>query len=320
MSDESTPLVLPQAQRHPDFYFLDGKAIFSLKAGEAVLLYNLHPSILGSRSTFFQSMFSLPRGLTASTQVLSEGTIDENPIQLPSTITQFDFDNLLIYLYKGPSVHPKTNEFLVSVLALSTFFGIDDGVSHAIAEFTRPGNKFDAALQFQLARCYRVDDWIEPAFRKLVELSIDSITMDHMDQIGPDGFFQLIKTKEELLTVRRQFAFHVPPVVNHGECENPAYCGVAWAREWRENVPRFIHHPDKPSGCVNLLNDLRLADIENLCKLCQELSVTWLWGKGWSAREEEKIEEGIAALMSLQTGSPFRATLRDGTRVESVSE
>ncbi|KAJ7921600.1 hypothetical protein B0H13DRAFT_1866570 [Mycena leptocephala] len=41
---------------------------------------------------------------------------------------------------------------------------------------------------------------------------------------------------------------------------------------------------------------------------------------GWSAREEEKIEEGIAALMSLQTGSPFRATLRDGTRVESVSE
>ncbi|KAJ7255560.1 hypothetical protein C8J57DRAFT_1236011 [Mycena rebaudengoi] len=45
-----------------------------------------------------------------------------------------------------------------------------------------------------------VDDdvWIEPEFRKLVQMPIVSLNMDHMEQIGPHGFFHLIQTQEWL--------------------------------------------------------------------------------------------------------------------------
>ncbi|KAJ7900777.1 hypothetical protein B0H13DRAFT_2336519 [Mycena leptocephala] len=79
------------------------------------------------------------------------------------------------------------------------------------------------------------------------ELSIKSLTIDHMAQIGPNGFFELVGVKEDLLTVRRELAFHIPPVVTHKDCTTEPYCGFAWAREWRENVPRFLHHPDGPA-------------------------------------------------------------------------
>ena len=217
---------------------------------------------------------------------------------------------------------PKTIEFLVSVLALSTFFGIDDGIGHTVAQFTCLGKAFHPALQFQLARSYRIDDWIEPAFQELVKTPIESLTIDHVDQIGPHGFFQLVQTKEKLLTVRREMAFHVPPTVNDGACHTPFKCSTAWTREWRENVPQIMHHPDAPSDCVELLHQLRSA-IEGICNACQDLSVTWLWGKGWSDREDRVIDEAASALMALQTGAPIRATLsanlRAGAHVELSS-
>ncbi|KAJ7646153.1 hypothetical protein B0H17DRAFT_959255, partial [Mycena rosella] len=278
------------------------------------VLYRLHASVLSSRSAFFQFMFSLPRVPAASSQVLSEGAVDENPIELPPGITQFDFDNLLTYLYQGQSDHPKRNEFLVSVLTLSTFYGIKDGQKHAIAQFTQLGNTFHPALQLQLARNHRVNIWIEPAFRKLVEMLIESLTMEHIEQIGLAGFFQLIQTKEKLLNVQRKIAFHIPPIINDGNCDTPGFCSHAWGREWRESMPRIIHHPDTPAGCVELLNALRSVNVQDLCKACQKLSVTWLWGKGWVQREEKAVEEGIAALMICQTGSP---TLADRSQADS---
>ncbi|KAJ7478795.1 hypothetical protein B0H11DRAFT_1276713, partial [Mycena galericulata] len=306
-----------ESSHHPDFYFSDGSAIFNLKSvsqlgEESVVLYKLHSSVLGSRSTFFKSMFSLPRGPGSSSEVRSEGLVDENPIQLPSQfISQVDFDNLLIYLYRGPSDHPKTNEFLVSVLALSTFYQISDRRAHAISQLTHPGNAFHPALQFQLARFYRVDDWIEPAFRRLVEVPIESLDVIHVEKIGLHGFFHLVQTKEKLLQVRRQLAFHIPPTITHADCDTPAYCTHAWTREWKENVPRRLHHPDVPCDSVTLLRELENSDIDELCKSCQALSISWLWGKGWSKQEEEVIEEGIAALMELQTGGPRLAGLEE---------
>lgn len=47
-------------------------------------------------------MFSLPRGVDTAEQILSEGKTDDNAIQLPFTLDQIDFDNLLTYLYMGP--------------------------------------------------------------------------------------------------------------------------------------------------------------------------------------------------------------------------
>ncbi|KAJ7743024.1 hypothetical protein DFH07DRAFT_750034, partial [Mycena maculata] len=235
-----------------------------------------------------------------------------------------DFDNLLTYLYTGPSDHPKTNEFLVSVLSLSTFYQIRDGRDHAISQLTHPGKKFHPALQFHLARCYRIDEWIEPAFRQLVEMPIQSLDMTHLEQIGPHGFFHLVQTKEKLLQVRQQLAFHIPPTITHSESHTPAYCTRAWTEEWKENIPRRLHHPDVPCDSATLLQELQTAVIDELCQQCQQLSISLLWGKGWTQQEDAEIDEGVAALIELQTGGPPQAeaieAMENGVEGQAVPE
>ncbi|KAJ6542323.1 hypothetical protein DFH09DRAFT_1089140 [Mycena vulgaris] len=86
-----------------------------------------------------------------------------------------NFDHLLCYIYMGLITHPKTDAFLVSLLKLCIFFQFKDGVAHVIKELTLKGAKFHPALQFELTRCYRVDRWIEPAFRWFMEVPITSL-------------------------------------------------------------------------------------------------------------------------------------------------
>ena len=180
------------------------------------------------------------------------------------------------------------------------------------------------AFQFQLARAHRIDNWIEPAFRELVRRPIESLTIDHVGQIGPDGFFQLVQTKEKILRVRREMVFHVPPTANDGACRTHLKCSSAGTREWHENVPQIIHHPEAPCGCADLLHQLQSATIDGICNKSQDLSVTWWWGEGWVDREEEKIDEAVSAWIALQTGAPPRATLsanlRAGAHVEFGSD
>ncbi|KAJ7683178.1 hypothetical protein B0H17DRAFT_1137873 [Mycena rosella] len=113
-------------------------------------LYKLHPSLLGARSPIFASMFSLPRGLDCPEHILSEGKIDKNPIHLPSCMSQYDFDSLLTYLFLGSSMHPKSEDFLISVMKLSALFNIEDGIAHTTQELHHCGNLLHPALQFEL--------------------------------------------------------------------------------------------------------------------------------------------------------------------------
>ncbi|KAJ6456833.1 hypothetical protein C8R47DRAFT_1227720 [Mycena vitilis] len=298
---------------HPDFYFSDGNVIFQLLSDDHPpgCLYKLHAGVLGSRSPFFCTLLSLPRPPDAAKDILSEGKVDSNPIDIPSCISRHDFDSLLKYLYKGPSDYPTSDEFLVSVLKLSSFFEIADGVDFATREFTRRGNHIHPALQFELARCFGIDIWIEHAFRRLMDSSLTSLTSEQVTQIGHCGYYWLTQTKAKIQELRTKIAFHVPPVVSSPGCEAPARCIASWNREWEEHVRQLIHHPESPIRCLDLLSDLRNTHIEGFCDECQDLTATWIWGKCLLTKEEYLIEEAIAALMVLQTEQPLREALRD---------
>ncbi|KAJ7496211.1 hypothetical protein B0H11DRAFT_2276400 [Mycena galericulata] len=298
---------------HPEFYFPDGGAIFKLWSSDFPdgVLYNLHPGVLGHRSTFFSTLFSLPRGPDAPEKIVSEGKIDGNPIELPTSISMLDFDALLTYLYKGPSMYPSTEGFLISVMKLSAFFEIADGLDYTKQEFIRRGEQLHPALQFELARCFRIDPWIELAFRRLMKMSILSLDAFQVSQIGPMGYFWLTQTKAKIQKLRTNIAFHVPPIVNAGDCDTPGYCMRAWSREWEERVRQLIHHPEEPISCLDLLDQLRNVHIDGLCNDCQDLTVTWIWGKCLLTREELFVDEAVEALMELQTDKPLRAALSD---------
>ncbi|KAJ7434921.1 hypothetical protein B0H11DRAFT_2289560 [Mycena galericulata] len=301
-----------QYQRHPKFYFQDGSAVFQLwYMGRPGVLYKLHHSFLGSRSAFFDTLFSLPRGPDVDPAVRSEGQSDANPIVLPTDLNQYDFDHLLCYIYTGPSTHPKTDDFLVSVLKLSTFFQMEDGIAHAVQELTFKGENFHPALQFELARRYRVDHWIEPAFRRLIKLPITELSMIHMDQIGRAGYFWLVQTQAKIEKHRKEFTFNTPRIITGPECNRPGTCEYTFTCEWNGNVPKLIHHPDFPISCVELLDLLKETEIDDLCEPCRKLTVSWIWGTGNVTREETFVDEAVAALMALQTDEPIRAALRN---------
>ncbi|KAJ7916414.1 hypothetical protein B0H13DRAFT_1551135, partial [Mycena leptocephala] len=255
--------------QHPEYYFPDGSAIFQ----QPGLLYKLHSSVLGSRSGVFSTMFSLPRGPNTDPRVRNEGSSDSDPIKLPYTVSQLHFDNLLCYLYKGPTMHPKTDAFLVSVLNLSTFFEIDDGVAHAVQAFEMKGRDFDPVLQFELARRYRVDHWIKPAFERLMELPMTDLDMVLIDRLGQAGYSWLVKTKANIDKHRKQFTFGTPVIQNDPDCKVSAYCGAAWYREWNTKVPKLVHHPEAHVSLINVLKQLANTEITGLCNACQKRTV-----------------------------------------------
>ncbi|KAJ7494170.1 hypothetical protein FB451DRAFT_1388280 [Mycena latifolia] len=168
-----------------------------------------------------------------------------------------------------------------------------------------------AAAQFELARCFRIDDWIDPTFRRLMKLDILSLDSFQASQIGHAGYFWLTQTKAKISALRTKIAFHVPPMVHSGECDTEGTCAYSWGREWEERVRQLLHHPDAPISCLALLDQLRNTHIDGLCNECQDLTVTWIWGTNLLTQEERLVDEAVEALMALQTDQPIRAALSD---------
>ncbi|KAJ7020433.1 hypothetical protein C8F04DRAFT_301046 [Mycena alexandri] len=292
---------------HPQFYFDSGDVVFKLKSGT---LYKIHASHLGRRAGFFGDMFSLPRSVSTPGQIATEGHSDDNPIEVPHTIEQFDWDHLMTYLFMGPTAWPLTDDFLVSVMRLSHLYDIQDGIDYTTQELTCRGDRLEPPLQFELGRCFGIDIWVEQAFRRLMAGDIISLDSFQVTQIGHYGYFYLTQTKAKIQALRNTIAFHVPPVVNDVDCENPGTCAYSWTREWEERVRQLIHHPEAPISCLDLLDQLRNVHIHGLCDKCQDLTVTWVWGMCLLTKEEGFVEEAIQALMALQADEAIRSALR----------
>ncbi|KAJ7101896.1 hypothetical protein C8R44DRAFT_988260 [Mycena epipterygia] len=280
-----------QKQHHRLFYIRDGSAVFELIIQPGVL-YRLHASILTARSAVFESMFSLNQNDASTT---TEGVTDDEPISLPLPLnaTAMDFDRLLIYLYKGPSEHPKTDEFYVSVLQLSTFFQLEDGVQYAIAELERKGDNFDPALQFQL--------------------EYSSIQLRQLGQIGDIGCYHLIRTKDQIRKLRARLAFGTPALRPFKDCNTPGTCNWSWRREWWAGFARLIHHPDVHlpfSAIPDKLYEVQMAGIDGVCDDCLRLTINSILEDGKFGKEEEYISDAVGALMAYQTDEPIRAALR----------
>lgn len=208
-------------------------------------------------------------------------------------------------------MYPSTEDFLISVMKLSTFFDIADGVEFATQKFARRGNSMHPATQFELARCFGIDVWIEQAFRRLMDLSLTALTAAQVAQIGHSGYFYLTQTKAKIQALRTKIALHVPPIVNGPDCETPGTCLFMWKREWEERVRLLIHHPEHPISCLALLDQLRNVHVPGLCDGCQDLTVTWIWGKCLLTQEETLVDEAVASLMALQVEQPLRQALRE---------
>ncbi|KAJ7626133.1 hypothetical protein FB45DRAFT_1060640 [Roridomyces roridus] len=296
-------------QRHPRFYFADGTAIFKLTSEKHPhgILYRLHPCILGLRSNVFATMFALPRDKDTPEQILTEGKHDDNPIEL--SIYPAEFDNILTFMYAGASEYPDSPEFLASVLKVSAFLDIADGVKFATTRLAALGDQLPAPLQLELGRSLRIHSWLETGFRRLVWSNILDLDSTHMSQIGIDVYVLLTRTQAKMLRLRTKVAFGVPPAVNAPECNTPGTCGYAWSCEWKECVRLLIHHPETPVPLADILLQLRNAHITDLCDKCLDLTVTWIYGKCLLTKEERLVDAAAEALVGMYPVEPMRAAL-----------
>ncbi|KAF8990308.1 hypothetical protein BDQ17DRAFT_1433864 [Cyathus striatus] len=190
-SSKGHPVPLPH---HPKFYYDDGTIVIKVTDGEAAMLYCLHKGILVQQLHLFLN-------LSAESELQSSpgphnGDDDDHPLILsPYHVTPAAFDHLLTYLMCGPCDYPLPendlelyNNFLLTVLNLSSFMSINDGVS--------------------------IKDWIDPGFRQLIKIPLWSISQEDTVQIGPVIYNALVVTRAHINRLHASLAFCPPSIVN----------------------------------------------------------------------------------------------------------
>lgn len=183
---------------------------------------------------------------------------------------------------------------------------MEDARKHAINKFEALGSDFQPALRFQLARMYRVDNWIELAFRQLLGTDILSMTLEQMSQMGEVGFFAVVQTKAKIQKFRTELAFSGPSATNSLDCSTPANCWDAWGKEWWSGFAKLIHHPVQPLSGPELRFALEDVKIPGMCDPCQACSVSWVISKGIFEREEMFVRAAVLDIMNWQTEKAIR--------------
>ncbi|KAJ3510373.1 hypothetical protein NLJ89_g4717 [Agrocybe chaxingu] len=249
-----------------------------------------------------------------------DGRTDDNPFILPSSnINLENFDHLLTYMFCGPSEHPINQDvFLIDVLNLSTFLEIEDRIDYVIHQF-EARTFFCPILQFYLACTYRIDHWIAPAFRELMQLPVLTFSLDDSFRIGPLAYHKLIQTKARIDVLVHGLAYNAPQVTNAPGCQTPHECDTAWQNEWVDQVAFELLHPDTHYNGRSILRKVEQMLIPDMCSGCHRHTITSLQSTGVFDRDAKFIDDAVIELMSHQTDERIRTSLRDLAVSESDS-
>ena len=155
------------------------------------------------------------------------------------------------------------------MLKLSAFFEINHGYQYAIAELTRP-SPLETSLKLQLGRLYRVDHWVEPAFRDMMARPLPSISRIEAHRMGLDYYYILSHTKAMVEDNYWAIAYTEPNLMQPDGYKTPLQCTAVWKDEWWNGVAWQLLHPETPCRGDDLLDLLDKTDIPGLCSLCKE--------------------------------------------------
>ncbi|TDL30239.1 hypothetical protein BD410DRAFT_710334 [Rickenella mellea] len=274
--------MLVSRSRH---YYPDGTTVFQVEN----TLYRLHASLLQQRSPIFRHMFSVPPGTNAS-----EGKDDSAPICLHG-VKSSDFDHLCFYPFGCFVKHSSSEDFLVALIKLSTLYDIEDGREYAIAQFpTSP--TWRPALQLHIARSYRVEDWIEPAFRQLIANPTISMPWCDAELLGLPTYHLVVQTITKVEAQQKLLAFYPAEMKEWIFCTTPENCTSCWELGWWNHVARHLLHPDAALSGQKMTELLGSIKIPGMCHHCQGETVSSLVENGALLMEEAFISEAIQQL------------------------
>jgi hypothetical protein len=180
------PVLVESTPRNP-FYFNDSQVVLKVEQK----IYKIHRHFLVRESEFFQDLFSLPQGDSANV----EG-VDENPICVPDTPTK-EFENLLRFFYFGmhDDYRPAVDDW-IAMLYISTRLTFPRVRERAIKEITSRLEEIDPFDLIGLAVKYDVQQWLKPAYRRIVTRS-KLITHAEAEKISFPMAVMLMRSREQ---------------------------------------------------------------------------------------------------------------------------
>ena len=198
------------------------------------------------------------------------------------------------------------------MLKLSAFFEINHGYQYAIAELTRP-SPLETSLKLQLGRLYRVDHWVEPAFRDMMARPLPSISRIEAHRMGLDYYYILSRTKAMVEDNYQAIAYTEPNLMQLDGCKTPLQCTAIWKDEWWNGVAQQLLHPETPCCGDDLLDLLDKTDIPGLCSLCKEATLHRM--KDSDVLKTNMVLQDIAVfeVMEFQTDEHIRKHIGTGT-------
>lgn len=178
------------AHEHP-FYFEDSLVVLKVEQQ----IYKVHRYFLVRESEFFQTMFSLPQGDSAT----AEGVDDEHPICILDTPTA-EFENLLRFLYFGMQhdYRPTIADW-IATLSISTRLIFPKVRKRTIVELTSRLNEIDPFDLIGSAIKYDVQQWLKPAYTRIVTRD-DPITHAEAQTIPFHMVIMLMRSRELYMT------------------------------------------------------------------------------------------------------------------------
>jgi len=158
-------IVAGQLQESNPFHFEDSQVVLEAEGKK----YKIHRYFLTRESEFFNDLFSLPQPV-ASTTASVEGS-DDDPIKLPET-PRAEIENLLRFFYFG--MHDDYVASLtdwIATLSISTRLIFEKVRERAIKEITAQLDQVEAFDLIGLAIKFDVEQWLKPAYRRIVTRS-----------------------------------------------------------------------------------------------------------------------------------------------------
>ncbi|KAF8590166.1 hypothetical protein K439DRAFT_1612166 [Ramaria rubella] len=248
---------------HKKLYFEDGSAIFQVEN----TLYKLHMSLLQPNSIVLNNMFTMPEG--NGPHNAKEGLSDDNPIQLSEPFTVKKFDNLLSWFY-SPQFPPL--DALKDIPELATFLEMEIARTFAIQALASPTMNLSPATRLSLAISFRIGDWVEPAFHKLIATPANMMSLEDFTQLGPPVMYLIMATQAAIHSHHLVVAYNpLKPPSHYISCKKLIIgCQCNWEAAWWDGLARHYLHPDflaSPQDIISKLESAPIIGVTTACRL-----------------------------------------------------
>jgi hypothetical protein len=187
---------------------------------------------------------------------------------------------------------------LVNILKLSQIYMIHAGSAYAIHHLEL--QQMSPARRIELSRMFSIHDWVEDAFRRLMEVDFADLIEDDEYRLGYKVYRIIAKTKEYIDKQRKSTAQVAPPLtfLESYECMDHKTCRDVWKDGWWKKVSKRLVHPTQPISLREVADYVSGLDFTGMTAVCKAEMVDFIKNNDGFRVEDIIIRQGIDAVVA----------------------